>query len=43
MLGAAATTAIFFTHLFGLVFLAVLIGSDEVAALWRRWRSGDAI
>jgi hypothetical protein len=41
--GAAATTAIFFTHLFGLVFLAVLIGSDEVAALWRRWRSGDAI
>jgi len=33
--GAAATTAIFFMHLFGLVFLAVLLGTEELAWLWR--------
>lgn len=33
--GALATVAIFFMHLFGLVFLAVLLGSEELANF--RW------
>jgi len=41
-LGALATIAIFFMHLFGLVFLAVLVGSEELATFWRRRRTGAA-
>lgn len=33
--GAVATTAIFFMHLFGLLFLAVLLGAEELAWFWR--------
>jgi hypothetical protein len=34
--GVLATTAIFFMHLFGLVFLAALLGSEALASFWRR-------
>jgi hypothetical protein len=33
--GAMATTAIFFMHVFGLLFLAVLLGTEELAWLWQ--------
>jgi hypothetical protein len=37
--GAVATTAIFFMHLFGLLFLAVLLGTEELAWFW--WHRSD--
>ncbi len=40
--GALATVAIFFMHLFGLVFLGVLVGSEELATFWRLRRTGGA-
>ena len=40
--GALATVAIFFMHLFGLVFLGVLIGCEELASFWRLRRAGGA-
>src|SRR5580658_1711365 len=40
--GALATVAIFFMHLFGLVFLGVLIGCEELATFWRLRRTGGA-
>jgi hypothetical protein len=33
--GGVATTSIFFMHLFGLGFLAVLVGTEELSWLWR--------
>lgn len=33
--GAIATTTIFFMHLFGLVFLAALLGAEELAWAWQ--------
>jgi hypothetical protein len=41
--GMAATVAIFFMHLFGLVFLAVLVGGEELHPLWRLHASGNPI
>jgi hypothetical protein len=39
--GAIASVAIFFMHLFGLVFLAVLVGSEELVRLRNMWQSGE--
>jgi hypothetical protein len=38
---ALAATLVFFSHIFGLIFCGVLIGSREVMASWRDWRAGD--
>ncbi|WP_246801589.1 hypothetical protein [Bradyrhizobium genosp. L] len=40
LVGAIAAVATFFTHIFGLAFLLLLIGADEAATLWKRWSSG---
>ncbi len=40
--GVLATVAIFFMHLFGLVFLAVLLGSEELVTHWRLRRTTGA-
>jgi len=37
-----ATVAIFFMHLFGLLFLAVLFGAEELATFWRLRRTEGA-
>jgi hypothetical protein len=37
-----ASVAIFFMHLFGLVFLAVLLGAEELATYWRKRRTSGA-
>jgi hypothetical protein len=42
VLGALATVAIFFMHLLGLLFLAVLLGGEELAVLWRLRRTTGA-
>ncbi|WP_338833473.1 hypothetical protein [Bradyrhizobium septentrionale] len=39
--GAIAATVAFFTHIFGLVFLFLLIGSSELADLRRQHSSGE--
>jgi hypothetical protein len=39
VLGALATVAIFFMHLFGLLFLAVLLGGEELIRFWRLRRT----
>jgi hypothetical protein len=39
---ALATVAIFFMHLFGLLFLAVLLGCTELAAFWQLRRTNGA-
>jgi hypothetical protein len=39
---AILATAVFFTHIMGCVFLAVLIGSDEANELYERLRAGKA-
>lgn len=41
--GAAAGVAIFFMHLFGLVFLAVLLGSEELVTLRRLHAMGGPV
>jgi hypothetical protein len=41
--GAAATTAIFFMHLFGVVFLAVLLGAEELAWVWQHRSDRSAL
>lgn len=41
--GAVASVAIFFMHLFGLLFLAVIIGSEELVQVQRRHAAGQAI
>lgn len=41
--GACATVAIFFMHLFGLVFLAVLVGSEELTQLRARGAAGQKL
>ena len=41
--GALAAVAIFFMHLFGLAFLAILIGSETVVRLWRLRAGGRPI
>lgn len=41
--GMMVTTAIFFMHLFGLVFLALLLGTEELAGLWRDRASGRVL
>jgi hypothetical protein len=38
--GAAAAAIIFFCHIFGVVFFALLIGTHEASLLWRRFKSG---
>lgn len=38
--GAGAASLVFFCHLFGVLFLAVLIGAAEVDRLWRLGRPG---
>lgn len=38
--GASAAVATFFTHIFGLAFLFLLIGAEEAAELRNRWSSG---
>lgn len=40
LVGVAAAIATFFTHIFGLAFLFLLIGADEAAVLWKRRTSG---
>ncbi len=44
---AAATAllaiAVFFSHISGIVFCAILIGSHELVALWREWRGGRSL
>jgi hypothetical protein len=37
--GALLVTAIFLTHLFGVILFAMLIGAEEAVRLWRYWRS----
>jgi hypothetical protein len=41
--GALATVSIFFMHLFGLIFLGVLIGCEEFSTFWRLRRTGGAV
>jgi len=41
--GAVATTAMFFIHIFGLLFLAVLLGTEEFACLWRNRSDGRTL
>ncbi|WP_375048888.1 MULTISPECIES: hypothetical protein [Bradyrhizobium] len=38
--GLMSATVAFFTHVFGVAFLFLLIGADEAAALYKRWSSG---
>lgn len=38
--GAACATVLFFLHLFGVVYFAVLVGVAELAALLAAWREG---
>ncbi|MGY3442604.1 hypothetical protein ACVW17_002605 [Bradyrhizobium sp. USDA 4473] len=38
--GATAAVATFFTHIFGLAFLFLLIGAEEAAEVRKRWSSG---
>lgn len=37
---ALLALAVFFSHIYGVVFCAILIGSHELVALWREWRAG---
>ncbi|WP_244626800.1 hypothetical protein [Bradyrhizobium ivorense] len=39
--GAVAAVATFFTHIFGLGLLFLLIGAEEAAALWKRRATGS--
>lgn len=48
VVGALCVGAIFFTHLFGVILFAMLIGAEEAVRLWLRWRtrrltSGDVL
>lgn len=38
--GASSVSVIFFAHLFGVILFALLIGGEEIAHWWRRWRAG---
>lgn len=38
--GALAAAVLFFCHIFGVVFFAVLIGAHEASLLWDRYKSG---
>lgn len=38
--GAVAAAVLFFCHIFGVVFFAVLIGAYEASLLWDRYKSG---
>jgi hypothetical protein len=38
--GAVAAAVLFFCHIFGVVFFAVLIGAHEASLLWDRYKSG---
>jgi hypothetical protein len=38
--GAVATAVLFFCHIFGVVFFAVLISAHEASLLWGRYKSG---
>jgi hypothetical protein len=40
--GMAASTVLFFCHLFGVVLFAALIGAAEADRLWRLWRTKPA-
>lgn len=37
---ALLTVPVFFSHIYGVVFCAILIGSHELVALWREWQRG---
>lgn len=39
--GAAAAAILFFCHVFGVVFFAVLIGTYEAGLMWKRSKSGS--
>ena len=38
---ALAATGVFFCHIFGLVFLAILVGSRELTTVCQRWRQEE--